>query len=406
MDKFNISSAEQVQEVLEWALAEKKKLSVNGAASKSSIGRPLDADAEIRLADMQGIELYEPAELVMKAKAGSRLTEITKTLDESGQQMAFSPPDYGPLLGGDAGQSTIGGIFASNLSGSTRIKAGAARDHLLGVSGFTGRAQSFQTGSRVMKNVTGYDLCKLVAGSYGTLAVCTSLTFKVLPKAVKKRTVLIYGQNPVEAVNSLRDAMSSIHEVSAAAYLPQNIANGSDIEFVSNIGGAVTAISVEGSGPSSEFRCAALCEMFKSRGQVEELHGHRSEKLWTYLANAEAFVADQSTTVWRISLPPSEASDYIKALEEQLPALEYYMDWAGGLIWVSLPSHVDQAGGNILRGNLKSGGHATLIRGSAEQRQNILPFQPQNSVLTRISESIREGFDPARILNPGRMYPY
>ncbi|MBL4666488.1 MAG: FAD-binding protein [Sneathiella sp.] len=405
MEKFKISTSEQLQDVLQWALAGGKKLSINGGGSKSTVGRPFDADAEIRMTDFHGTEMHEPAELVMQAKAGSRLTDIVKILDESGQKLAFSPPDYGPLLGKDAGISTIGGVFACNLSGSARIKAGGARDHLLGVKGFTGRGQAFQTGSRVMKNVTGYDLCKLITGSYGTLAVCTSLTFKVLPKADKTRTVLIYGQEPGEAVESLRDAMSSIHEVTAAAYLPKNIAERSDIKFVSDAGEAVTAISIEGSGPSTEFRCDALRKMFEICGAIEEQHGQRSEQLWAYIGGVGAFVEDQTTNVWRVSIPPSEAPEFISKLEALLSGAEYYLDWAGGLIWVSVPASAELAGSTILRDNLVAGGHATLIRGTETVRSTILPFQPQNSVLTRISESIREGFDPTRILNPGRMYP-
>ncbi len=405
MEKFNVSTSEQLQEVLQWALADKRRLSINGGGSKATVGRPFDADAEIRMTDFQGVEMHEPAELVMQAKAGSRLTDIVKTLDESRQKLAFSPPDYGPLLGKGADLSTIGGVFACNLSGSSRIKTGGARDHLLGVKGFTGRGQAFQTGSRVMKNVTGYDLCKLITGSYGTLAVCTSLTFKVLPKADKTRTVLIYGQQPGEAVETLRDAMSSIHEVSAAAYLPKTIAGRSDIKFVSDAGEAVTAISVEGSGPSAEFRCGALRSMFDTCGAIEELHGRRSDQLWRFISDAGAFVEDQSTNVWRVSMPPSETPEYLSKVEALLTGTEYYLDWAGGLIWISVPKSADLAGSKVLRESLKAGGHATLIRGTEEVRKLISPFHPQNSVLTRISESIREGFDPSRILNPGCMYP-
>jgi glycolate oxidase FAD binding subunit len=365
----------------------------------------MEAATELRLSNLTGVSLYEPAELVMKAGAGSTLLDIQQTLHENSQQMAFSPPDLGPLLGKEAGLATLGGTFCCNLSGSQRLKMGAARDHLLGVNGYTGRAQAFQTGSRVMKNVTGYDLCKLVAGSYGTLAVCTEFTFKVLPRPEKLRTVLIYGQEANAAIVCMRDAMSSVHEVAATAYFPANIAARSDIDFVSSQDQAVTAILIDGNGPSVDFRLNALKEMFADKGVIEELHSKRSAKLWQFAANVEPFVEDQSRIVWRVSLPPSDAPDYIFRLQQHFEDLHYYLDWAGGLIWLSLPAGTEAAGGDTVRGQLKNGGYATLIRASSEVRSQIDVFQPQNSVTARIAEKIREGFDPFRILNPARMYP-
>ncbi len=405
MEKFDITAAAQVEEVLNWALANKQSLEVVGGGSKSDLGHEMQTGGRLSLKGLTGIDLYEPAELVMQAKAGTRLVDIEAHLAEHNQQLAFNPPDFGPLLGKEAGLSTLGGVFACNLSGSSRIKAGAARDHLLGVNGFTGRGQAFHTGSRVMKNVTGYDLCKLIAGSYGTLAVCTDFTFKVLPKPEKMRTILIYGQEANAAVLTLRDAMSSVHEVTATAYLPANIARKAGIDFVSDQDAAVTAVLIDGAAPSVEFRNTALREMFADSGAIEELHGMRSNAFWSFVANAGAFVADQSTAVWRLSVPPSEAAAYLFRLQQQLTELEYYLDWAGGLIWLSVPASIKDAGAEIIRSELKDKGHATLIRAAADIRNAVPVFQPQNPVVQKISEKIREGFDPQRILNPGRMYP-
>jgi glycolate dehydrogenase FAD-binding subunit len=405
MENFDITTAAQVEEVLNWALSSKQSLEIAGSGSKSDLGHEMQTSGRLSLKGLAGIDLYEPAELVMRAKAGTRLVDIQAHLAEHNQRLAFSPPDLGPLLGQEAGLSTLGGVFACNLSGSSRIKAGAARDHLLGVNGFTGRGQAFQTGSRVMKNVTGYDLCKLVAGSYGTLAVCTNFTFKVLPKPEKMRTILIYGQEANAAVVTLRDAMSSIHEVAATAYLPANIAKKTGIDFVSDQDLAVTAILIDGAAPSVEFRNTALQDMFADRGLIEELHGMRSDAFWTFVANGGAFVQDQAPSVWRISLPPSEAAAYMFRLQPQLEGAEYYLDWAGGLIWLSVPATAADAGAGVIRAELKEKGHATLIRAAKNIRRSIPVFQPQNPVVQKISEKIREGFDPERILNPGRMYP-
>jgi glycolate dehydrogenase FAD-binding subunit len=406
MQNVEVNETGQIKDLLEWALADNKTISVAGNNSKAALGRPMDTDVNMSVRGLQGVEMYEAAELVMKAKAGTLLDDILKTLDDSNQKLAFIPPDYGPLLGGEAGQATIGGTFACNLSGSDRIKNGGARDHLLGAEGFTGWGHAFKTGSRVMKNVTGYDLCKLVAGSYGTLAVCTSLTFKVLPRAEKVRTVLIYGEDVKNAVATLRDAMSSVHEVSAAAFLPADIAARSGVDFVKDANTAVVALKIEGPAPSAEFRCNALKDMFASRGNIEELHSTRSRDLWSFVRNVSAFVEDQSSVVWRVSVPPASAPAYVADLKRALPDAEYFLDWAGGLVWVSLPSGTAGAGAEHIRGAIKDGGHATLIRASKDIRLAITPFQPQDVVQARISEKIREGFDPQRILNPGRMYAF
>lgn len=404
MSIFNVTAPEQIKEALDWALSEKQALAIAGNNTKESLGHPVDSAAALNLNALTGVTLYEPAELVMQAGAGSLLVDIEKTLSENDQRLAFCPPDLGPMLGKEAGCATLGGIFCCNLSGSQRIKMGAARDHLLGVNGFTGRAQAFHTGSRVMKNVTGYDLCKLIAGSYGTLTVCTDFTFKVLPRPDKMRTVLLYGQEPNAAVVTMRDAMSSIHEVAGAAYFPPNIAARAGIDYVSNQSEPVTAILIDGAGPSVEFRLQALRQLFKGKGDIEELHTMRTRDFWQFAANVGAFTADQSRIVWRVSVPPSEAADYVFRLKQEFMDLEYYLDWAGGLIWLSLPVDTEKGGADKTRGEIRNGGHATLIRAPLELRKQISVFQPQDPVTARISEKIRKGFDPQRILNPGRTY--
>lgn len=404
MRNIKITQEDNLPAILDWALAGNKTLALSGNNSKAALGRPMTCDANVSLAGLTGVELHEPAELVMRAKAGTPLIEIQEKLDGVHQRLAFSPPDYGPLLGGPAGQATLGGIFACNLSGSNRIKTGAARDHLLGVAGFTGRGTSFQAGGRVMKNVTGFDLCKLVAGSYGTLVACTSFTFKVLPRPEKARTVLVFGLDVAQASVAMKNAMSSIHEVTAAAYLPADIAQRSGVSFLKDENKSVLAVKVEGPAPSAEYRCLALRSEMAALGKVEELHGKNSRTLWSFVSDVKAFVDDQSTIVWKISLPPASTPGFLARLEKELPEAEYYLDWAGGLIWLSVPSGTTDGGVTAIRGNLHGEGHATLIRGDATLRASIAPFQPQNSVLAGISERIRHEFDPSRIFNPLRMY--
>ncbi|MCG8490000.1 MAG: FAD-binding protein [Sneathiellales bacterium] len=401
MDKYLVENESQIKEALDWALAGGKSLSLAGNSTKESLGRPIQADAELNLSSLSGIELYEPAELVMQAKAGTRLSDIEAVLKQSGQKLAFQPPDYGPLLGGQEGQGTIGGIFSANLSGSERIKAGAARDHLLGVKGFSGRGEAFQTGSRVMKNVTGYDLCKLVCGSYGTIALCTDLTFKVLPKGEKARTILIFGLAEKKAVEVMRNGLSSRHEVSAAAYLPGKIAAETDIDHVSRAQSSVTALRVEGPGPSAEYRCATLRKEFDAEGPQDELHGHNSEKFWKFTSDVRPFLGQG--TIWKVSIPPASSPAYIDKVKQACPGIEYYFDWGGGLVWLKVPEEMENGGETFVR-NFPDGGHATLIRGNILLRNTISPFQPQDPVMTLLMEKVRAGFDPKGIFNPGRMY--
>jgi len=186
-DLLKPRDAKDVEAAVAWALAEVKTLEIVGHGSKRGIGRAAQWDLSLDLSDLSGVTLYEPEELVLSARAGTPLAEIETLLAAHNQELAFEPMDYGPVFGAPAGCGTIGGTIAANLSGPRRIKAGAARDHFLGVSAVSGRAETFKSGGRVVKNVTGYDLCKVLAGSHGTLAVMTDVTVKVLPRAETER---------------------------------------------------------------------------------------------------------------------------------------------------------------------------------------------------------------------------
>src|SRR3974377_1226552 len=212
--------AKEVEEAVRWALGSQKVLEVAGQGSKRAIGRPSQTDITLDLTALSDVMLYEPAELVLSAKAGTPLSEIEALLDQNNQQLEFEPMDYGPLFGRETGQGTLRRGFAANLSGPRRIKAGSARDHFLGVSAVTGRGEIIKSGGRVVKNVTGYDLCKLLAGSWGTLAVMTEITVKVLPKAETVATVIVGGLDDARAAQAMAAAMGSACGVSGAAHLP------------------------------------------------------------------------------------------------------------------------------------------------------------------------------------------
>src|SRR6266540_3843133 len=242
--------AKEVAAAIEWAFAEGKTLEIVGQGSKREVGRAAQWDLTLDLSGLSGVTLYEPEELVLSAKAGTPMAEIEALLTAEGQQLAFEPPDYGPVLGHLPGRGTIGGIIAANLSGPRRVKAGAARDHFLGASAVSGRGETFKSGGRVVKNVTGYDLCKLLAGSWGTLAAMTDVTIKVLPRPETETTVLVLGLDDTKAVAAMAAAMGSSCEVAGAAHLPAAVAARIPLGAAVAQGRALTALRLEGVAPS------------------------------------------------------------------------------------------------------------------------------------------------------------
>ncbi len=392
-----------VRDAVAWAVAEEVPLEVIGRGTKRGLGRPVEAGHAIDLSGLAGIELYEPAELVMSALPGTPLAEIEEALAAKGQQLAFEPPDYGPLLGAPAGAATVGGVFACNLSGPRRIKAGAARDHFLGVHAVTGRGEAIKAGGRVVKNVTGYDLCKLFAGAYGTLVVMTGLTFKVLPAPEKTRTVLVFGLDDRAAAGAMTEALTSPHEVSAAAHLPAGIAARSAVAEVGGARAGVTAVRVEGPAPSAEHRCRALCDLLAPLGEVAELHGRNSRLLWREVRDVAPFAGRDGRVVWRLSVPPAAGAGVVARIAVAA-GVEAFYDWGGGLVWLSLPEG-GRGGAKLVREAVdEAGGHATLVRADAGLRGAQAVFQPQDGPLAALTRRIKQSFDPRAILNPGRMY--
>ena len=394
--------AGQVAEVLAWAAADENTMELVGGGSKAALGRPLATDYRLDLSALSGVSLYEPEELVLRAAASTPLGQIQAMLAQQRQQLAFEPPDFGDLYR-NMNEQTIGGVLATNLAGPRRIKAGAARDHFLGLEGISGRGTAFKSGGRVVKNVTGYDLCKLMAGSFGTLAVLTEVTVKVLPAPEKIRTVLLFGLDDAAAILAMSQAAGSPHEVSGLAHLPGTIAARSAVSYVGGAGAGVTAVRLEGPAPSVAHRTAALRREWGVLGAVEELHGHNSTTLWREIANVASLLPDPEAIIWKVSVAPSQGADVARGALAM--GGEGYYDWAGGLLWLSIAEQ-DDGGAAAVRGSLSGpdAGHATLIRGPDALRERIDVFQPGAAPLAALSARIKDSFDPRRILNPGRMY--
>jgi glycolate oxidase FAD binding subunit len=398
-DALKPRDAKDVESAVQWALAEGKTLEVIGQGTKRGIGRAAQWDLSLDLSDLSGVTLYEPEELILSAKAGTPLAEIEKLLAANNQELAFEPIDYGPVFGAapnldGTSRGTIGGVVACNLAGPRRIKAGAARDHFLGVTAVSGRGETFKSGGRVVKNVTGYDLCKLFAGSYGTLAVMTDVTVKVLPRAETEQTVLVLGLDNAAAIRAMSAAMNSSNDVSGAAHFPAPVAASIQAES----GRPLTALRLEGVAPSVAHRRRALEALLKPVGEIAVLEETASRDAWRVIRNVAPFTGG-ARALWRISVAPSRGHEVAAAIGE---GAEYFYDWAGGLIWAALPAEGD-GGAARVRGAL-DGGHATLVRAPAAIRAAVPVFEPQEPGLAALTRRVKESFDPKGVLGPGRMY--
>jgi glycolate oxidase FAD binding subunit len=392
--------AKEVEDAVRWALGHDKTLDVIGRGSKRALGRPSQTDLTLDLSGLSEITLYEPEELVLSAKAGTPVAAIEKLLDDNNQELAFEPIDYGPLLGGAPEAGTIGGALAANLSGPRRIKAGAARDHFLGATAVTGRGETIKTGGRVVKNVTGYDLCKVLAGSWGTLAAMTDVTIKVLPKAETEATLLIHGLDDAQAAAAMAAAMGSPFDVSGAAHLPDHVA--SRFDALPNAQ-ATTALRLEGVAPSVTHRSKALAELMKPYGERTLIYAADSRALWRSIRDVKAFSAPDTIErpLWRISTAPGQGH---RIAAQITPAAQMFYDWAGGLVWIAMP-FADEPDAKAIRAAVAAcGGHATLVRAPAAVRAAADVFEPQDKGVAALGKRIKESFDPKGVLNPGRMW--
>jgi glycolate oxidase FAD binding subunit len=377
-------------EAVRAAVDKKTPLEIAGTSTKRALGRPVQAAELLDLSGFSRIELYEPDELVITAGAGTLRSEAEAKLAKKRQCFAFEPPDLSRLLG-SAHAGTLGGMLGCNLAGPRRIKAGAARDHILGIEGVNGLGQAFKAGGRVVKNVTGYDVAKLMANSFGTLAALTKLTFKVLPAAKTEETLLLEGLDGDAATRAMTEAMQSSAEVSGAAYLPED---------VSEKGRTSTLLRLEGTPVSVTARRDQLASLLSQYGKPHLLAEKASREKWIAIRDVHP-LCDGGRDVWRLSVPASDGWNVLTRLRRSIGA-RGFLDWAGGLIWLDAPP-TDDASVQAIRAAVTSG-HATLIRAPEPVRAAIDVFQPQPAPLAELSARVKAAFDPHGLFNPGRMY--
>ena len=392
MTRFRPKDERELVEIVAAAVAQEEALELVGGGSKRGLGRTMQTPHLVDLSAFAGIRAYEPEELVLTAGAATPMAEIEAALAERGQMLAFEPPDWRALFG-QPGAGTLGGAILCNLSGPRRFKAGAARDHFLGFRGVSGRGEAFKAGGRVVKNVTGYDLSKLVAGSFGTLVAVTELTVKVLPRAAAERSLLLAGLDDRTAQRAMGLALNSPHEVSGAAHLPKG-ESGRDA--------ALTLLRLEGPAPSVAARAQSLRAELAPIGAAAEADAAESARLWRAVREVAPLAADAARVLWRVSVPPNAGPALAEAVARGLDA-RWFFDWGGGLVWFAVPATGD-GGAATIRGALAAGGHATLIRAPDPVRAAVPVFQPLPPALAALSARVKESFDPKRVLNRGRMY--
>jgi glycolate oxidase FAD binding subunit len=405
VDILKISEARDVEQVVRAAIASEQPLEIIGHGSKRGIGQVMATNAVLDLSALNAVKSYEPNELIITLEAGVPLSDAISLIDSKNQQFAFEPVDTAPLLG-TAARGTIGGMIAAGLAGPRRIRAGGARDHLLGAHAVSGFGDSFKTGGKVVKNVTGYDLCKLLAGSWGTLAVMTEVTLKVMPKPESEWSLVLRSLDDLAANRAMTKALGSPFDVSGAAHVPASSLRG-EVKGLDQLGSpreAVTLLRLEGIAASVLHRAKALAETLKSFETVEILEDAASALVWSSIRDALPFAASGplgSWPIWRIVCPPASGG----ALGQQLAREsggEVIYDWGGGLIWAALPPASDAQAALVRRHVDLASGHAMLLRASEEVRREVDVFHPQGEGVAALAERVRKSFDPKAVLNCGR----
>ena len=379
-----------------------------GSGSKSKMGKPLQCSKTLNLSKLNGIIEYLPEELYIKVQACASIKQIQEELKKNNQQLAFEPIDFGYLLNGKSNYGTVAGCVACNISGPRRFKAGSVRDHVLGFRGINGKGEIIKSGGTVVKNVTGYDLSKLICGSYGTLVALTEITLKVLPAAESGKTLIIHNQNIESATHFLDKAISSSNDISGATFLPiepkvpgcvMNIEQTFKLNDLKHKG-SLTAIRIEGSKNSIDQRIKNLINELKIMDLNKSiLETYQSEIFWNKVKNLESF-SSSNNSILRIVIPPSECVKLVYQLSNKY---KYYLDWGGALMWMEAFELSEEMFESIRKKVVKLGGYVTMIKNS-----DYLPYVEDVFTISRdrfnISQNIKKRFDPKRILNPGKMY--
>jgi glycolate oxidase FAD binding subunit len=366
-------------------------LDIAGGGTRLGLGRPPEGAGTISTARLRGIVFHEPAEMVLRAKAGTPLAAVEASLAAHKQILPFEPMDPRPLYG-TSGEPTVGGLVATALSGPRRISAGAVRDGLIGLRLVNGRGEAVFSGGRVMKNVTGLDLCKINCGAHGTLGLILEATFKLLPLPEAEATVVIRRLDDRAAIAAMTAALGSPFAVSGAA----TIHAGMGREFPR------TLIRIEGFQDSVDYRAEKLIALLADFGAKHALTGEKSQRMWRAIRDVEFLAEPRERAIWRVSLKPSLGAECLARLGAVVR--DSLLDWGGGLVWLSADP-TEAAAAAVRASAAGLGGDATLMRApDALRARDVFVFEPLSPTLARLTKGIKASFDPEGIFNVGRMY--
>jgi glycolate oxidase FAD binding subunit len=393
-----MTTEESIVATVAEAVRTHEPLLIQGNGTKAGMLRPVQAARTLSTAGLSGVNLYAPKELIISAWAGTPLPEIENALAEAGQHLIAEPPDLSALLGTTGRPQTLGGIVATNLSGPRRVAWGAMRDHVMGIRAVTGRAEIIRSGGRVLKNVTGLDLCKLLTGSHGTLGVITEITLKVLPAPEATGTLVLPGLDASAGVAALSAALGSPFGVSGAAWLPAEAV--ARVPGLAGLAGSATLIRIEEFTPSVAYRIGRLKDQFALADAVT-LDTELSRAVWKDVRDARPLAARGDDAVWRVSVRPSAGPGVLQALRAR--DMRSFLDWGGGLVWLAGPADTATHAA-VETAARTAGGTWTLLRAPDTLRGAVRVVPDEAAALARITRGVKAAMDPAGILNPGRLY--
>ena len=398
----------QISSVVKELFKKNQPTEVIGLGSKSFIGNKIQSAKKLSLSKLSGIIEYLPEELYIKVKANTPVEFIEKELEKNNQELAFEPIDFGFIENGKSNKGTIAGCLSCNFAGSRRFKVGSVRDHILGFRGVNGKGDIIKSGGTVVKNVTGYDLSKLVSGSFGTLVALSEITLKVLPKKKSSNTITIHTEDKKLVKDLFEKISSSSSEVSGAVYVPEEPKDDSynqnkemlfkfnDLKFQ----GSFLALRIEGDKLSIEERIKVLTmELELKNLNTSILDVHQSVPLWKKINSLELF-GNTKNNLLRAVIPPSKGNELIQKIGNKF---KYYIDWCGSLYWIEVQSNKNSKITEIKKLVIELGGYLTIVKKSNGFDYEETTFTVDKTRLL-ISEKIKKSFDPKRIFNPGKMY--
>lgn len=402
-ERFTPETERQARELVQWATAENRTIDLRGKNTKHGFGMPVEADCVVSMERFAGVTEYHPEELVMAALPGTPMAEISQALSRHKQHLAFEPMTLNRLYQVED-EGTIGGIFIGNLAGPRRFKAGSARDHILGVRAINGRAETWKSGGKVIKNVSGYDMSKLIAGSWGTLSVVTEVIFKVLPAPPTSMSLAVWGLSSEQGMALLTDIISTPYETSGLAYLPQSALAAIERSELTFPGESLTLIRLEGTKLSVNERLQAIRKRQPEGYENSVLDQAESIATWSWIRDVTPLQDIQRTPVIaRVSIPPASTPALARYLD-QVDGCTWYLDAAGSWLWVGVPEAAAEADLDAVRQEVNTiGGTTILYRAPSGMKKNSGIYSFPDEAIKRLNGKIKNSFDPNKIFNPGRL---